>query len=198
MHKHSDRLKRHKKVKEKARIRAISQRTPLIILPNSKDYKDNSCGSCTACCTALGVQALKKNIWVQCDHVCEGGCSIYADRPPECKSYYCLYQAGMLKGGEEMRPDNLGMIFEIRGTDEISFVFAWELFEGAENQEKVKCLIKGIAASGVCRCIIVRKYLTETKFSYYGPRNLQERMIDLLKAGLQVDKKLLEGDAHGL
>jgi uncharacterized cysteine cluster protein YcgN (CxxCxxCC family) len=49
-----------------------------------------SCGDCGMCCKLLAIQALDKapNVW--CDHF-KRGCSIYADRPPACRSFVCLW-----------------------------------------------------------------------------------------------------------
>ena len=51
---------------------------------------EKSCGSCTKCCTVMGVPELKKRPWDECPHVLAGrGCNIYADRPSGCRKFIC-------------------------------------------------------------------------------------------------------------
>ena len=60
------------------------------------------------CCTTLGVTELCKNAGDRCEHVREGGCTIYSDRPPTCRGYGCGWYRGSL--GDEDRPDKVGFI----------------------------------------------------------------------------------------
>lgn len=56
--------------------------------------KDSSriCGNCTLCCKVIGVRALDKPPQTQCPNCEPGrGCKIYADRPHDCRSFYCMY-----------------------------------------------------------------------------------------------------------
>lgn len=54
-----------------------------------------SCNGCTLCCKLLGIDALEKPKAVWCPHCKAGsGCTIYADRPDECRSFDCLYVSG--------------------------------------------------------------------------------------------------------
>lgn len=57
------------------------------------------------CCKLLGVAALDKPSGRWCDHVRRGaGCEIYADRPPACRSFQCLW-TGSENLDERWRPD---------------------------------------------------------------------------------------------
>ena len=70
-----------------------------------------SCGSCTKCCTVMGVPELKKPPRVRCAHVIAGkGCSIYAERPPSCAKFICgwLLDPNM---GPELKPDQCHVVF---------------------------------------------------------------------------------------
>ena len=51
-----------------------------------------SCGNCTLCCKLLGITEIDKPRGEWCRH-CEvgSGCGIYADRPSECRDFYCVY-----------------------------------------------------------------------------------------------------------
>ncbi len=77
---------------------------------------DRSCGECSACCTVLGVVDLvpPKPDYVACSD-CRpgGGCVRYATRPPTCEDYQCLWLAGGLEDSEDMRPDRLGLVFDV-------------------------------------------------------------------------------------
>jgi hypothetical protein len=69
------------------------------------------CGSCTLCCKVLTVAALAKPAGSWCPHCRPGqGCGVYEERPPECRSFRCLWLADP-KFPEEMRPDRSKLVF---------------------------------------------------------------------------------------
>lgn len=183
------RLCREKRLENRAK-RAIQQRIPLIVLSSKDQYVTNSCGPCTACCTVVGVATLKKDMWTPCEHECNG-CSIHGKHPQECKDYYCLYQGGFLRGGTEMRPDNLGVVIECRGDDNLPFLVLWEVWEGASESDKVQGFIRDMMRVYGGRPIVVRKYQSRTGFSYYGAEKYIQRVVELLKLGSLVDQKML-------
>jgi hypothetical protein len=50
------------------------------------------CGDCTLCCKVMAIEELAKPAGAWCRHCKPGrGCLIYADRPPECRSFSCLW-----------------------------------------------------------------------------------------------------------
>ncbi|HEX9462136.1 MAG TPA: hypothetical protein VGB82_06015 [Alphaproteobacteria bacterium] len=50
------------------------------------------CNGCTLCCLVLAVQELAKPALQACRHCDFGaGCTIYADRPRQCQTYFCGY-----------------------------------------------------------------------------------------------------------
>lgn len=63
------------------------------------------CGECTLCCKLLAVKSIGKETGKRCVHQRHGkGCSIYAERPTECRIWHCRWLAGF--GTEDMRrPD---------------------------------------------------------------------------------------------
>lgn len=73
---------------------------------------EDRCASCTLCCQLLEVPALKKPANASCANCEEGvGCSIWAERPPICRRFRCLwYPNPQLPAG--LRPDLCGAIFE--------------------------------------------------------------------------------------
>ena len=63
-----------------------------------------SCGDCTLCCKVMRIATLDKPPGSWCKHCKPGtGCTIYADRPQECRDFSCLYLLNA-ELGEEWRP----------------------------------------------------------------------------------------------
>lgn len=51
-----------------------------------------ACGNCTLCCKVLSITELGKPQGKWCEHAKVGeGCSIYVDRPHECRTFHCGY-----------------------------------------------------------------------------------------------------------
>lgn len=51
-----------------------------------------SCGKCNLCCKLMIIPELNKSGNVWCQHCDVGrGCSIYADRPQTCQTFFCRY-----------------------------------------------------------------------------------------------------------
>ena len=72
--------------------------------------KPRECGSCTACCHGLVVEALDKPAFCDCPHTrADGGCGHYEHRPSACRNFRCFWLEGHLT--EADRPDRLGVIF---------------------------------------------------------------------------------------
>jgi hypothetical protein len=72
---------------------------------------EKSCGTCTKCCTVMGVPELKKRPWLKCSHVLDGaGCSIYTERPASCAKFICgwLMDPNM---GPDLKPDKCHVVF---------------------------------------------------------------------------------------
>lgn len=100
--------------------------------------KERSCGTCSACCTALGVAAIDKKPNTPCEYQVGKGCSIYERRPDECRTYTCGWLAGAFEGRD--RPDRIGVVFDAAGPngradhpDEI-VVIAREVQPGAADR----------------------------------------------------------------
>lgn len=89
----------------------------------------SECGECTACCTVMSVKSLHKPENSTCQHVCKTGCGIYEKRPTECGTYECFW----LKSASTklLRPDKLGVIFDIGETKFGPTVYAREVWSGA-------------------------------------------------------------------
>ena len=68
-----------------------------------------SCGECSVCCEVLEIPTLKKPKKTLCVNVCStGGCSIYLDRPGECRTFQCIWSEGYTGHGQ--RPDKSGIM----------------------------------------------------------------------------------------
>lgn len=72
-----------------------------------------SCGDCGLCCKLIGVQALEKPQFTWCKAYRKGaGCTIYADRPDDCRAFIC-YWLHVPNLGDEWRPDRCGFVMHI-------------------------------------------------------------------------------------
>jgi hypothetical protein len=94
------------------------------------------CNGCTACCTIMGVAELNKDRYITCQHVCESGCAIYEARPESCREWACLWRRGVVVGGEDYRPDRLGIVWDISDPERT----------GDGNLFGVQCLIAHVAS----------------------------------------------------
>lgn len=72
----------------------------------------SSCGSCTLCCKIMGVPELDKLPGEWCKHVDKKkGCTIYEDRPPNCRDFNCVWLQAQNREGDnlmkaaDLRPD---------------------------------------------------------------------------------------------
>ena len=76
------------------------------------------CGECTLCCKLLETHDIPSEIGVYCRH-CKNGCSIYDERPEECRTYQCMWSQ-METVADELRPDKCGIIFDRISDDVIT------------------------------------------------------------------------------
>jgi hypothetical protein len=82
-----------------------------------------SCGTCTLCCTVMGVDMAPhpephKPIYTPCRHLCKKGCGIYDIRPTTCRDWQCLWLFTQtldttLNLPKELRPDRCGVVLEV-------------------------------------------------------------------------------------
>ena len=81
------------------------------------------CGDCTMCCKLIGVKEIDKkpNSW--CEHCEVGkGCSIYADAPPSCHDFRCLWLDNE-EMTDNLRPDKTKVV--LGGTTDGNHVVAY-------------------------------------------------------------------------
>jgi len=110
------------------------------------------CGSCSACCTVIGVPELQKDLYEACQHLSEDGCGIYAERPGSCRTFECQWLSGVLEvdGAVDtgMRPDACGVIFDYQPDTAFGAVYvAWEVEPGASAGGYARSIIKGLEES---------------------------------------------------
>jgi Fe-S-cluster containining protein len=69
------------------------------------------CGPCTACCFEITIEhpALAKPPRTLCVHCAAGGCSIYAERPDICRSWFCTWRR-LADLPDHLRPDQCGLL----------------------------------------------------------------------------------------
>jgi len=118
-------------------FKIVEAELPVLKTVDPPNSNTNRCGSCDACCTALGIDEdqLKKKEGVPCEHLCGAGCGIYRTRPNVCRSFECNWLE--LEGTEESyRPDNSGLLcFYKEFPPPIGIaVQATELFGGAADR----------------------------------------------------------------
>lgn len=74
------------------------------------------CGECDLCCKLLEIHDIPSKIGEYCQY-CNKGCTIRDTRPKECSTYQCMWSQ-MENVGNELRPDQCGIIFD-RITDDV-------------------------------------------------------------------------------
>jgi len=75
-----------------------------------------ACGNCSLCCKLLAIAELNKPIDTWCPHARpgRGGCSIYPDRPTNCRGFTCGWLSGLPEFGDEWFPARCKMILTPR------------------------------------------------------------------------------------
>ena len=91
------------------------------------------CGTCTLCCKVYDVPALEKPAGTWCRHCRPGqGCGIHATRPPQCRSFNCLWMCQDWLG-PEWKPERAKMVLSVDPTTRFLFV---QVDPGAANSWK--------------------------------------------------------------
>lgn len=159
----------------------------------AKAIEAHPCGDaetqCTACCTVKAIDELGKPEGVKCEHVkadadmnppARGGCTIYKDRPPSCRDYFCGWRYGILGDDVDMRPDKLGLVFDIAGAPPpgVLMVSVREAVPGAIDASMEE--LQGLIASKGYVFYLVRG----DKRHFMGPEELVRRCHDWSKRHL--------------
>jgi hypothetical protein len=122
------------------------------------------CGTCQACCQAIGVHELDKPAGARCPNQCERGCAIYESRPESCRTFQCLWHEGNF--GAEHRPDKLGIVFATMWNPRIrrELITAYETRPGAFEEPEAEKLI-----------LRLRRHQVVVMFPLEGPPRLTGR-----------------------
>jgi hypothetical protein len=140
-------------------------------LEKSKSAK-RKCGTCTACCTALGVVEFAKAPGTRCGQVCRAGCRIYALRPPTCQQFECLWLQGV--GGQADRPDRTGVVLSATSSRDFGTVVqVHEVTNGAWERSARSQRLGEILA----RDHIVIRLRGSRRTILGGPQHLVERAV---------------------
>ncbi len=98
-------------------------------------FTRRECGGCTGCCKSVSVEALGKPMNCRCEFQKDHECTIYPNRPLECRLFGCAWLMGY--GKESDRPDKSGLLLYVdrglngSGSDTLNVVELWPgaLFE---------------------------------------------------------------------
>lgn len=102
---------------------------------------------CNACCVLPAIPELEKPAGEWCRHCSKGkGCSIYAERPGGCQSFYCLW-AVMPEFPEGLRPDRCRVMWSI--TEDGSTAIAATRYPDALKTKAHQRLINQFRGAGV-------------------------------------------------
>lgn len=98
------------------------------------------CGSCTECCTVMGVPELNKADYSKCKHEC-GKCDIYNQRPDSCRQFECGWLLGKLP--QKHRPDKSKIVvYTDKSPDRVSVIFMAETVPNASNSKNGKEIVE--------------------------------------------------------
>jgi len=119
----------------------------LQVLVDSPPAK-RSCGTCSLCCTVMGVEELKKPR----DHRCEflnvlGRCSCYATRPQSCADFECLWLQGLWP--EKLRPDRSRAVPSTNAAGDMFVLHIAPQDRGAHLRGKLADTIARAASGGI-------------------------------------------------
>ncbi len=85
----------------------------------------------------LSVASLNKPTYTVCPHQCTTGCAIYGQHPQTCRDYICTWREGVI-AGEQYRPDQLGVIFDVDILTGARTLNLYEVWAGAFEQHRTK------------------------------------------------------------
>jgi len=146
-----------------------------------------ACGSCTACCTVMGVHEIGKGTYEACTHLCEVGCGIYADRPGSCRTFECQWLRGVLEVDgtleTDLRPDSCGVILDYQPDTPFGEVFnAWEVEPGASECGHARGIIDGLRERFL---VMIMSHRPDAERglgtpSFVGPRHLVAQAFEAM------------------
>ncbi len=108
-----------------------------------------ACGDCGMCCKLLSIEALAKPAGAWCGSFKRGqGCSIYADRPPACQGFICLWLDSE-KLDDAWRPDRAKFLMYTERDDRRLNVIVDPSQPGAWQKEPYYSRIKAMSQRAI-------------------------------------------------
>jgi len=121
----------------------MAELTPLEVIQRATGHAVDKrpCAACTACCTIQAVRELGKPYYTPCTKLCKVGvgCSVYADRPPTCRTFECGWRMGLVPAiagtdgtisDVHSRPDRLGLLFDMDSNEHGDWLDVYEAWPG--------------------------------------------------------------------
>lgn len=145
-----------------------------------------ACGGCTACCTALFVEALQKQPMETCEHVGHEvgqGCGIYGSRPTECRAFDCAWRFNLPQLGlrESDRPDKSGVVLHLVNPA-FGAMTAHAARPGALNEAPAKSLLGRLAKKGIA-FVVIEGVQVEGVYAPDEKHPLIERVKAMVRGG---------------
>lgn len=154
------------------------------------------CGSCDLCCTACGVLEVPgvpdgdKRPGVACPHLAGlpgSSCSIYADRPYECRQFLCLWRGSDKLLPENLHPARVGFVVAMGGVfghwPTIITVHPDPAHPDSWKAPRHRATFKGLAAKFNSIVVVGQAELARYIFSPRGNEFSIERHPHLFKEG---------------
>jgi hypothetical protein len=129
----------------------------------------------------LGVPALSKPAFSACSNCRSRGCSIYNERPDECRAFVCGWLEGV--GATADRPDRSGVVLSVVYSEALrsEILQVHEVWPDAARGDRASRLIARAVASGILGAVI----RADGSRSIFGPPELADRArIVVESAGL--------------
>lgn len=128
---------------------------------------ERSCGSCTACCYVMEIEAIKKPNRTPCPNQCDEGCGIYKNKPTECTDFNCSWLSGVVSA-EQHRADLVNLVVwpmpEGSWPDKMRVINVTEGVDGARNTKEGQELIRNLLQAGWT--VLVGSYETTPILQY--------------------------------
>lgn len=133
------------------------------------------CSDCDVCCNILEVRELNKKSFCNCVHRADhGGCGVYETRPSICRDWSCAYILDLIPGGEEIKPNNLGLMFypvDAKNNDlGMSMLMGQEVWPDALYSSDAQAVISYLSK----RIFTMIRHYKSEEFTYVGPPNKLE------------------------
>jgi len=135
------------------------------------EYKQRECGECNLCCKFLSHDVYGQ--WVTPNNACRflrECCTIYEDRPSQCRTYHCAWLQGLLP--EWMYPHLIGVIVSVKN---------WTNGQYLEISEAGKPLTIEVL-SWLLKMDVPIKYQLHGTWNIVGPKEFKDFIAEYEKS----------------